>query len=165
MDLPDPFDFRNSDVENSTAEFTTHDLLQKFHSNESRHRKGDREKQEGDRRLNLMRHHCEHDLEDETLKNARIPVQRLDPNSNLKFLGEQLVSYCNRLLWPSLLIGDFDSCRRFFSENWAGPTTPCGVGPADFERGLAFLSSMTKGTVPRSQCLIHPWRTRLQNFF
>jgi len=92
MDLPGPFDFQDSNAENCVPFSFSNDLLQRFHSNQGPHMKGDREKPEKDRRLNLMRHHCEHAMGDEEVNSTRTPGKRLDPNSDLKYLGEELVS-------------------------------------------------------------------------
>lgn len=92
MSLPDPCDFRNSNSGCSEGEFTNHDLLHEFHSTEGRRVKGDPVKRIKDRRLDFMRHRCEIDSDDEATESCTTPSKRLDPNSNLKFLGEQLVS-------------------------------------------------------------------------
>lgn len=92
MDLPDPFGFRSTDAENPDEVTNSHDLLHNFYGKEGRGPKNEHLKQDKDRRLNLLRNLCENDLQDEMRRSSESPVKRLDPNSNLKFLGEQLVS-------------------------------------------------------------------------
>lgn len=111
MDLADPLDFRDPNAEKSGAESSGHDPLETFHSREYHHKKMDHQRLRKDRRLNLMRHLCDHGLEDEAANNTETPVKRLDSNSNLRFLGEQLVS--QSILQPLANSKACTNCRSF----------------------------------------------------
>lgn len=92
MTLPGPFDFRDSNPDNPEGESTNYDLLQNFHSTDRRGVKRDPVQRTKDRRLNLMRHYCENDSDGEWTESCATSSKRMGSNSNLKFLGEQLVS-------------------------------------------------------------------------
>lgn len=94
MNLPGPFDFGDADVvaDVPKGESANRDLLQNFHSTEYRGLKRDPVQRKRDRRLNLMRHCCENDSDGEGTESCGASRKRLGSNSNLKFLGEQLVS-------------------------------------------------------------------------
>lgn len=98
MSLPGPFDFLDSNSAGREGESTNHDLLQNFHSTGHRSLKLDPAQWTKDRRLNLMRHYGENDSDGEEVKCCATSGKRLGSNSNLKFLGEQLVSVQNPII-------------------------------------------------------------------
>lgn len=98
MDLQDPLDFDVSRWQNSEGESISYDLLHSFHGNAESRTKSVHVKHMKDRRLNLVWHRCENDTQTVYEISARASKRRLDPNSNLKFLGEHLVSRCLWLL-------------------------------------------------------------------
>lgn len=166
MSLPGPFDFRDSNQDDPEGE-PNRDLLQKFHSTGRHNLKGDPVKRERDRRLNLMRHFCENDSDVEVTTNCATSGKRLESNSNLKFLGEQLVSehglINGRVDRTQILITEVTRYLCYSSGSWEITTTPSCVGPADSEPELAFLDLLTRITMPRSQCLTQKLRKRSQN--
>lgn len=91
MNLPRPFDFRDSNTDGPEGESTGPDLLESFYSRKHRRLHGPVQ-WEKDRRLNLMRHFGENDSDGDMTESCAISGKGLDPNSSLKFLGEQLVS-------------------------------------------------------------------------
>lgn len=91
MDLPNPSDFHASKTKKRFSESIAQDLLQEFHGHERHRPNEDSTKPGKDRRLNLMRHLCEHGVLDEERSKG---ASKIDPDLNKKFLGETLVSQC-----------------------------------------------------------------------
>lgn len=167
MSLPDPFDFRDSDSDGPEGESTNHDLLQKFHSTERRGLKRDAVKRQKDRRLNFMRHYCDNESDGEGMESCATSSKRLGLNSNLSFLGEQLVSSPNHINDPvsrmHILTPETVRYRCSSDGSWENTTIPSCVGPADSEPGLVFPNFVARHTMPHSQCLNQALRRRSQN--
>lgn len=169
MSLPDPFDFRDSNSDGSEGESTSHDLLELFYSTEHRRLlRDDPIHQDKDRRLKFMRQYCENDSDGKVTEDCATTSKRFDSNSNLKFLGEQLVSSENSMNDPvvRMEILTTETVRHPCSsgKSWENTTIPSCAGPAGSEPGLGSPNLTTRHHMPRSHFLTRALGEKSQNF-